>query len=117
MMWPISLKLLRPGQEILAKRRCFIHRQNDRCSCFWEEEPEDYRDDKAEEIKIIAIDYNRAVEQHEWHKRDENAEKQSENGARYIHALKQLERIEKACNELAASFEEAHPFALDMLNA
>lgn len=79
---------------------------------FGEELSPDEWDTRSEEIKIIAMEYNRAVATHEWHNRDAAAKKQDENSARHVHVLAQLKRIEEACNELAASFEEAHPFTL-----
>ena len=73
-------------------------------------------DSLAEEIKAIAIDYNEAVARHEGSERSEEAIKRKANAARYTHIVEQLGRIENACNELAASFEEAHPYALMALS-
>lgn len=73
---------------------------------------DDEWDAQAEEIKAIATDYNATVAEHEGEDRSDEAKERKRNAARHSHVVEQIRRIEAACNELAASFEEAHPFTL-----
>ncbi|MBB2965160.1 hypothetical protein [Methylobacterium sp. R2-1] len=73
---------------------------------------DDEWDTKAEAIKAVATDYNATVAEHEGADRSEEAKRREKNAARHSHVVDQIRRIEAACNELAASFEEAHPFTL-----
>ncbi|WP_132251555.1 hypothetical protein [Methylobacterium segetis] len=73
---------------------------------------DDEWDAKAEAIKAIATDFNATVAEHEGEDRSDDAKERKKNAARHSHVAEQIRRIEAACNELAASFEEAHPFTL-----